>query len=195
MTLLREDLLAGRRIVLGGGVSDAVAKLLVGLGASVQRLDGAAGGDPRAVGDVPAVGDPLPAPVDGDDASPHAMVHDASSAFARGGEAGLAAALQDAWDAVAAVAGQVMIPAGGGGKVVLIAPRAGAGRYADAARAGLENLARTLSIEWARYGIATTAITPGSAAREEDVATLVAFLLSTAGDYFSGCRFALGALG
>jgi NAD(P)-dependent dehydrogenase (short-subunit alcohol dehydrogenase family) len=77
---------------------------------------------------------------------------------------------------------------------VLIAPAAGAGRYADATRAGLENLARTLSIEWARYGITVTAIAPGVATRDEDIALLVAFLLSPAGDYYSGCRFELGAV-
>ena len=47
-----------------------------------------------------------------------------------------------------------------GGKLLLIAPPPGdAG--AEAARAGLENLARTLSIEWARYGIRTAALLPG----------------------------------
>ena len=35
--------------------------------------------------------------------------------------------------------------------------------HADAARAGLENLARTLSIEWARYAITLVAIAPGRA--------------------------------
>ncbi|MBV8956986.1 MAG: hypothetical protein JO179_22805 [Solirubrobacterales bacterium] len=78
---------------------------------------------------------------------------------------------------------------------MLIAPRAGAGDHADAARDGLENLARTLSVEWARFGITTTAIVPAAAAREQDVALLVAFLLSPAGDYFSGCRLEIGAAG
>jgi hypothetical protein len=66
--------------------------------------------------------------------------------------------------------------------------------HADAARAGLENLARTLSIEWARHGITAVAVAPGKAgptrstadiARE--VATLTAYLASPAGAYFSGC--------
>jgi NAD(P)-dependent dehydrogenase (short-subunit alcohol dehydrogenase family) len=121
-------------------------------------------------------------------------VHDAGGAFGAGGEGGLAAALQGAWNAVASAAARSMIPAGSSGKVVLIAPRSGAGRYADPARAGLENLARTLSIEWARYGITVTAIAPGRTTREEDVALLVAFLLSGAGDYYSGCRFELDAV-
>ena len=37
--------------------------------------------------------------------------------------------------------------------------------HARATRAGLENLARTTSIEWARYGITTVAITPGAGTR------------------------------
>jgi hypothetical protein len=166
MTLLRHDVLAGRRVALIGSVDSSVAELLVRLGASLD------------------VGEDVP----------HALLHDAADAFGAGGEGGLAAALQDAWDAVTSAAAQSMIPAGGGGKVVLIAPRLGAGRYAEAARAGLENLARTLSIEWARYGITVTAIMPGRTTRETDVALFVAFLVSDAGGYYSGCRFELGAI-
>jgi hypothetical protein len=76
------------------------------------------------------------------------------------------------------------IAAGRGGKVVLVAVATDA-----AQRAALENLARTLSVEWARFGIRPTAIHPGAS---QDVAELVAFLASRAGDYYSGCTFALG---
>ena len=48
------------------------------------------------------------------------------------------------------------------GLIVLIAPPPGDAHHA-AARAGLENLARTLSIEWARHGIRPVAILPGGA--------------------------------
>ena len=58
---------------------------------------------------------------------------------------------------------------------------------------GVENLARTLSIEWARYGIRTAALLPGDATDPGEVAELAAFLASRAGDYYSGCRFDLGA--
>ena len=75
------------------------------------------------------------------------------------------------------------IEAGRGGKVVLVAPREDAPQ-----RAAHENLARTLSVEWARFAITPTAILPG---RDEDVAELVAFLASPAGDYYSGCAFTL----
>jgi NAD(P)-dependent dehydrogenase (short-subunit alcohol dehydrogenase family) len=74
----------------------------------------------------------------------------------------------------------------------MIAPRPDAGAFAGAARAALENLARTLSVEWARYGITATAITPGKATTDDQIAQLVCFLVSPAGDYFSGCRFSLG---
>ena len=59
-------------------------------------------------------------------------------------------------------------------------------------QAALENLARTLSIEWARYGITPTAILPGAATTDDEVAELIAFLASPAGDYYSGCAFSLG---
>ena len=51
--------------------------------------------------------------------------------------------------ATRAVATGALIPAGAG-KCVLIAPRPDRGPFAGAARAALENLARTLSVEWAR---------------------------------------------
>jgi hypothetical protein len=85
------------------------------------------------------------------------------------------------WDRVRPAAGHP------GAKVVLVAPAEGA-----PARAALENLARTLSIEWARFGVRPTCLTPGPASTDAEVAELVAYLLSPAGDYFSGCRFALG---
>jgi hypothetical protein len=98
--------------------------------------------------------------------------------------------LDGAWLALRPNA-RTMIDAGGG-KLVLIAP-VPADAAAEAARAGIENLARTLSIEWARYGIRTAALLPGAATAAEEVAELAAFLASRAGDYYSGCRFDLGA--
>jgi citronellol/citronellal dehydrogenase len=80
------------------------------------------------------------------------------------------------------------------GKIILLAPHQQAGTHAEAARAALENLARTLSVEWARYAITTTMIAPGEAATDEQLAMLVAYLVSPAGDYFSGCRFELGSV-
>ena len=120
-----------------------------------------------------------------------ALVVDAAPAFGDGGLAGLRAALDGAWSEVLAVAGAHWLAGGDGGRVVLVAPRADAGEHAVAAGAALENLARTLGVEWARYGVRATAIAPGPRTDAAAVAQLVAFLASAAGEYFSGCRFDL----
>jgi hypothetical protein len=83
----------------------------------------------------------------------------------------------------------------GGGRLVFVAPSADAGPLAEAARTGLESLARTLSVEWARHTVTAVVVCPGASTTEDDVADLVAFLLSAAGGYFSGCRFDLGLPG
>jgi hypothetical protein len=100
-------------------------------------------------------------------------VHDASAA----GDA--LAALDGAWAFVRPLEAAM---------IVLIAPRDDA-----AARDGLENLARTLSVEWARRGMRVVAICPGPATSVAEVAELTAFLASAAGAYYSGCRFDLGS--
>jgi hypothetical protein len=48
-------------------------------------------------------------------------------------------------------------------------------------------------VEWARYGIRTTAVLPGDGTSDADVGLLVAYLACPAGDYFSGCAFTLGS--
>ena len=115
---------------------------------------------------------------------PDVLVVDGAALFetATGVEA-VQAALDGAWDAIQ--------PAAEGAKLILLlAPRPG-DAHAEAARAGLENLARTLSIEWARLGIRPVAIHPGTETPAGEVAELAAFLASPAGAYYSGCRFDL----
>jgi len=124
----------------------------------------------------------------------HGLVYDAAAAFEPAGEAGMGAALAAGWPAIRAVAAGALIPAQAGGRNVLVAPAAGAGRFVEATRSGLENLARTLSTEWARYRITTTMLAPGPETADEDLATLVAFLFSPGGAYFSGCRLELDGL-
>jgi hypothetical protein len=98
--------------------------------------------------------------------------------------------LDGAWLALRPAAGAWIAAEHPGLLLLLAPPPADAG--AEAARAGLENLARTLSIEWARHGIRPVAILPGEATEPEEVAELAAFLASPAGDYYSGCAFRLG---
>ena len=164
MTALRPELLAGRTVSLVGD-APGVQSLLTGLGARV---------DTEAT------------------ESAHAIVYDARQAFGDGGRDGLRDASARGWTAIREAATGAMIPHNRGGKVVVIAPRPDAGAFAGAARGALENLTRTLSVEWARYGITATVITPGNATSDDEIAQLVCFLVSPAGDYFSGCRFSLG---
>jgi len=176
--LLRSGLLDGRLVAVGGGAGDALGAPLAALGARLAPLPTALDEDAMAAAVDPAT---------------DVLLHDLRPAFADG----LRAALDLAWVTVRAVANAAFIPgtpSSGGGKVTLIAPHAApAGDPAVAgARAATENLARTLSIEWARHGIATVAITPGADSDDAQLAALAAFLASPAGDYFSGCRLALG---
>jgi NAD(P)-dependent dehydrogenase (short-subunit alcohol dehydrogenase family) len=101
------------------------------------------------------------------------------------GTGAVPAVLDEAWDAIRGALRDDQL-------IVLIAPPPG-DAHAEAARAGLENMARTLSIEWARRGIRPVAITPGRTTSPAEIAELVAFLASPAGAYYSGCRFDLGA--
>lgn len=168
VTVLSPNLLAGRTVVLAGP-SQAVQHALGELGAQVAIFD------PEAE---------RTRPVD-------AVVYDASPAFGDGGHAGLRDAAERGWTAIREAATGALIPQKHG-KVVVIAPRPSVGAFAGAACAALENLARTLSVEWARYGITATVVAPSDITTDDQIAQLVCFLISPAGDYFSGCRFSLG---
>ncbi len=141
-------------------------------------------------------------------AAPDVLVVDGAALFAaashvagddagpRGGDAraALGASLQSTWTATRAFVALALLAHGRGGRVVYVSPPERAGEFARAARAGVENLARTLSVEWARHAITVVAIAPrgGDAA---EVAALVAYLASPAGAYFSGCVLDLGGAG
>ena len=103
---------------------------------------------------------------------------------------GVQAVLDGAWLTVRPVARGAMIDHGGG-LIVLLAPRPGSAE-AEAARAGLENMARTLSVEWARFAVRPVAILPGAATSPAEVAELVAFLASPAGGVLLGMRVHAG---
>jgi hypothetical protein len=172
--LLRPGLLQGTRVLLAAAeppsrFGEAIAARAAQLRAGVDRVV------------VEPTGDEAPAK------GADVLVWDGASL------AGPRDVLDGAWLAVRPVARAAWIePDAPGGKLLLIAPPpADAG--AEAARAGLENLARTLSIEWARYGIRTATLLPGADTDPAEVAELAAFLASRAGDYYSGCHFRLGA--
>jgi hypothetical protein len=170
--LLRPGLLAGRVVALGGG---ALGAPLAALGARTLALP--------VVEDEQVMA--AAAPVDAD-----VLLHDLRPAFGMGGHDALRATLGTAWVAIRAVANAAFIPGERGGKITLIAPPPGDDAAAGV-RAAAENLARTLSIEWARHRIRTVAITPGPRTTDAQLAALAAYLASPAGDYFSGCRLAL----
>jgi NAD(P)-dependent dehydrogenase (short-subunit alcohol dehydrogenase family) len=115
------------------------------------------------------------------------VVVDAGPLFGAGGESALRAGLDGTWSALHAAFAPELA-----GQALLIAPRPDAGPFAEALASGLENLARTLSIEWSRHGWRIVAIRPGRLASDAEVAELVAFLASPAGAYYSGCALSLG---
>ena len=116
------------------------------------------------------------------------LVVDGAALFAVGG---LGACLEGAWAATRRIVNDAFLPSAGGGRIVYLAPAPGAGEEADAVRAGLENLARTLSVEWARHGITVVTIALGDATAPGEAAALIAYLASPAGAYFSGCQLDL----
>jgi NAD(P)-dependent dehydrogenase (short-subunit alcohol dehydrogenase family) len=119
----------------------------------------------------------------------HALIVDGAGVFvsAGAGRDGLRVCLEAAWNVTRAVANAALIPSRQGGRIVYLAPAQGDGAHAQACCAGLENLARTLSIEWARHAITPVAIAPGGHTEAHEVATIAAYLVSPAGAYFSGC--------
>jgi NAD(P)-dependent dehydrogenase (short-subunit alcohol dehydrogenase family) len=215
--MLRPGLLAGVSIVLARGIAGEPSAGLTGtvptactkLGARVFECALAATGDVEA--DDAATGEAV-AQALAEHGELSLLLVDSASAFApeRGGAnragakrspdpgagaAGLVGALEASWRITQAVANAAFIERGAAGRILFVAPPPDAGAHADAARAGLENLARTLSIEWARYAIAPVTIAPGAETSPEQIASLVAYLASPAGDYFSGCLLDLRGTG
>ncbi len=215
--LLRPGLLQGVSILLAGagaagaGLGESVGSACAGLGARVFACELSSGGpDGQEETAVERAAQEAVEHALTDAGSVELLAVDAASVFAQaagawdawgaggaggagGGGSGdgareaLRACLDASWNVTRAVAASAFLPDERGGRVVYLAPPAGSGEHADAARAGLENLARTLSIEWARHGITTVAVAPGPATPASEVAALVAYLASPAGAYFSGC--------
>lgn len=181
--ILAAGLLQGVRVAIAGdGGTAAEARVqLPTLGAAVDEP----GADVLAGEEGAAEWARDRAPLD-------ALLYDAAASFGAGGSAALRSTMEQAWRAVRAVANGALIEADRPGRVLLVAPRSDAGPHAGAVRAALENLARTLSVEWARHGITAVALWPGSQTTDRELVELAGFLISPAGGYFSGCRFELG---
>lgn len=179
--LLRSGILSGVDLVVAGG-GGQVAGACAALGADVHPLEC----DLLDEAATTSAAEGLEAA--------DVLVCDAGAPFRAlgGGAVALAAALQGSWNATRAVVNAQQRPAGYG-RVVLLAPRPADGADAGAARAALENLARTTSVEWARLGIRVVVGWPGDATTDATVADFVTYLASPAGDYFSGCVLELGA--
>lgn len=174
MALLARNLLAGRRIAVGGTLLGPLTERLAALGAELEALAPAdLPDDEGRVGEWATQRAPL-------DALLYRSAADEQT---------------DAiWAAVREVAVGALIPGQNHGKIVLVGPTAAGDGRASALRAALENLARTLSIEWARYGVTVVMIAPGASTTDQELAELVGFVVSEAGAYLSGCRLELGAV-
>jgi len=123
--------------------------------------------------------------------------------------------VQGTWNMTHAAATKAFIPQEGGKVVsITLSPHNGMPGmvHSGAARAAVENMMRTLSIEWSRFGIRLCAVAPGQIdtdvfrtkypaelvetvprtiplgrlGRPEEMAWLIAYLASPAGDFFSG---------
>jgi len=123
--------------------------------------------------------------------------------------------VQGTWLMTHAAATKAFIPQGGGKVLsVTLSPHNGMPGmvHSGAARAAVENMMRTLAVEWARFGVRTCALAAGQfatetlltkypqvvvdnlersipigrAGRAEEMAWLVAYLASPAGDFVSG---------
>jgi citronellol/citronellal dehydrogenase len=123
--------------------------------------------------------------------------------------------VQGTWLMTHAAATKAFIPQGGGKVLsVTLSPHHGMPGmvHSGAARAAVENMMRTLAVEWARFGVKTCALAAGQfmtetmmtkypqvvvdnlersipigrAGRAEEMAWLVAYLASPAGDFVSG---------
>jgi citronellol/citronellal dehydrogenase len=124
--------------------------------------------------------------------------------------------VQGTWQMTHAAASKAFIPQKSGKVIsVTVSPHMGFPGmvHTGAARAAVENMMRTLSVEWARFGIRMVAVAIGQfdtetlrtkypkaivdnvastvplgrLGTEDEMAWLAAYLASPAGDFFSGC--------
>lgn len=193
-TLLRAGLLEGVAVVVAGPsaphaeLADAVAGGVADVGAEVARLtlDADEAAMQAAAASLPSIAG---TPVLVCDAAGALAAERATGDGAADQSAALTGAMAGVWNAIRAVASPAEQRASG--RLITVAPPPDGSPVADAARAALENLVRTLSVEWARHGITAVSIAPGATTAPPDVAALVAYLASPAGAYYSGCQLDL----
>jgi NAD(P)-dependent dehydrogenase (short-subunit alcohol dehydrogenase family) len=202
--LLRAGLLDGVTVLLARTTEDtpgtetapgaAVRAACAGLGAEVIELGAATPpSQPFEEAEIEAELDRAP----GAGAALDMVVIDAAGLYAAAsaalpgahgaGREALRACADGAWNVARACANRAFLEPQRPGRILLIAPAPGAGEHAGAAAAALENLARTLSIEWARHRVTPVALVPADTTAPGEVAALAAYLASPAGAYFSGC--------
>jgi len=183
--VLRPGLLQGTRIALAGDgeLGRSVRDACAGLGATVLELSVPGAGDPEAQEAEVALA--AQAIVRGGVVDMLVIDADALHGSA-GGRDALVFAAGVSWVLTRSVANLSFIPGERGGRIVYLAPRPGS-EHSGAACSALENLARTLSIEWSRYRITPVAVAAGAETPAGEVAALTAYLASPAGAYFSGC--------
>jgi citronellol/citronellal dehydrogenase len=195
---------AGERGDGGGAFAAAVSELCAGLGARVGACTpGAYEGEDaelelrvqQALGALGALDVLVIDAASLFDAAGDATRALSSAWSAQGAQAAeramLVGSLQASWNITHAVANRAFLAPQRPGRIVYVSPAPDAGSHAEAARAGLENLARTLSIEWARHMLTPVAIAPGERTAPGEVAALTAYLASPAGASFSGCQLDL----
>jgi NAD(P)-dependent dehydrogenase (short-subunit alcohol dehydrogenase family) len=193
--LLRANVLQGVRMLIAGphpleAISAAVEGNCAALGAEVRTCSPyAEDGGALIQDDLDLVVDRVLEELGGLDL----LAIDAAGLFATSSPGGtreaLVGCLEATWSITRAVATRAFIAPGRPGRIVFLAPSVTAqpSGHLDATLAGLENLARTLSIEWARYAITPVTVAPGIDTSTEELAELTAYLASPAGGYFSGC--------
>jgi citronellol/citronellal dehydrogenase len=243
MQIFRDDLLAGQVCVVSGagtGLGRATAIELASLGATVvgcgrrpepisetAEIIRAAGGTAQAeamdIRDAEAV-DALFDGVIERHGRVDVLVNNAGGQFMSPAEAitpkGFRTVtelnVQGTWQMTHAAATKAFLPQRGGKVVSLtVSPHQGFPGmvHTGAARAAVENMMRTLSVEWARFQVKLVAIAVGQfdtetlrtkypravvenvantvplgrLGTEEEMAWLIAYLASPAGDFFSGC--------
>jgi citronellol/citronellal dehydrogenase len=241
--LFREDLLDGQICVVSGagtGLGRATAIELASLGATVigcgrrpepieetvrmiRDAGGAAEGEPMDIRDAEAV-DALFDGVLERHGRIDVLVNNAGGQFLSPAEAitpkGFRTVIelnvQGTWQMTHAAATKAFIPQNGGKVVsVTLSPHNGMPgmTHSGAARAAVENMMRTLAIEWARFDVKLCAVAAGQFDTEvlrtkyppqvsenvartiplqrlgtpEEMAWMIAYLASPAGDFLSGC--------